>query len=81
MQSLHCKLETLRLSGCLVTEKGCAPLASALHSNSSHLKKLELSNNNLKDPVFKLLSVGLKSPHCKMETLSHNSTKTSASNR
>uniref|UniRef100_A0A674A6A1 B30.2/SPRY domain-containing protein n=1 Tax=Salmo trutta TaxID=8032 RepID=A0A674A6A1_SALTR len=65
----HCKLETLRLSGCLVTEEGCASLVSALRSNPSHLRKLDLSNNDLKDSGVKLLSAGLEDPHCKLETL------------
>ncbi|PWA33784.1 hypothetical protein CCH79_00017292, partial [Gambusia affinis] len=34
------------LSGCLVTEEGCASLASALSSNPSHLKELDLSYNH-----------------------------------
>uniref|UniRef100_A0A8K9UF27 B30.2/SPRY domain-containing protein n=1 Tax=Oncorhynchus mykiss TaxID=8022 RepID=A0A8K9UF27_ONCMY len=66
----HCKLETLRLSGCLVTEEGCASLVSALRSNPSHLRELDLSNNDLKDSGVKLLSAGLGNPHCKLETLS-----------
>uniref|UniRef100_A0AAZ3QCY0 NACHT, LRR and PYD domains-containing protein 12-like n=1 Tax=Oncorhynchus tshawytscha TaxID=74940 RepID=A0AAZ3QCY0_ONCTS len=65
----HCKLETLRLSGCLVTEEGCAPLVSALRSNPSHLRELDLSNNDLKDSGVKLLSAGLGNPYCKLETL------------
>uniref|UniRef100_A0A674CSS2 B30.2/SPRY domain-containing protein n=1 Tax=Salmo trutta TaxID=8032 RepID=A0A674CSS2_SALTR len=65
----HCKLETLRLSGCLVTEEGCASLVSALTSNPSHLRELDLSNNDLKDSGVKLLSAGLGNPHCKLETL------------
>uniref|UniRef100_A0AAZ3RVP3 NACHT, LRR and PYD domains-containing protein 12-like n=1 Tax=Oncorhynchus tshawytscha TaxID=74940 RepID=A0AAZ3RVP3_ONCTS len=65
----HCKLETLRLSGCLVTEEGCASLVSALESNPSHLRELDLSNNDLKDSGVKLLSAGLGNPHCKLETL------------
>ncbi|XP_064873064.1 NLR family CARD domain-containing protein 3-like [Oncorhynchus nerka] len=65
----HCKLETLRLSGCLVTEEGCASLVSALESNPSHLRELDLSNNDLKDSGVKLLSDGLGNPHCKLETL------------
>ncbi|XP_055797323.1 NACHT, LRR and PYD domains-containing protein 12-like [Salvelinus fontinalis] len=65
----HCKLETLRLSGCLVTEEGCASLVSALRSNPSHLRELDLSNNDLKDSGVKLLSAGLENPHCKLETL------------
>uniref|UniRef100_A0AAZ3PMY4 NACHT, LRR and PYD domains-containing protein 12-like n=1 Tax=Oncorhynchus tshawytscha TaxID=74940 RepID=A0AAZ3PMY4_ONCTS len=65
----HCKLETLRLSGCLVTEEGCASLVSALKSNPSHLRELDLSNNDLKDSGVKLLSAGLGNPYCKLETL------------
>uniref|UniRef100_A0AAZ3Q9P9 FISNA domain-containing protein n=1 Tax=Oncorhynchus tshawytscha TaxID=74940 RepID=A0AAZ3Q9P9_ONCTS len=65
----HCKLETLRLSGCLVTEEGCASLVLALRSNPSHLRELDLSNNDLKDSGVKLLSDGLGNPHCKLETL------------
>ncbi|XP_052375875.1 NACHT, LRR and PYD domains-containing protein 3-like isoform X6 [Oncorhynchus keta] len=65
----HCKLETLRLSGCLVTEEGCASLVSALKSNSSHLRELDLSNNDLKDSGVELLSAGLGNPYCKLETL------------
>uniref|UniRef100_A0A8C7TCL2 NACHT domain-containing protein n=1 Tax=Oncorhynchus mykiss TaxID=8022 RepID=A0A8C7TCL2_ONCMY len=65
----HCKLETLRLSGCGVTEEGCASLVSVLRSNPSHLRELDLSNNDLKDSGVKLLSAGLENPHCKLETL------------
>uniref|UniRef100_A0A674DEF9 B30.2/SPRY domain-containing protein n=1 Tax=Salmo trutta TaxID=8032 RepID=A0A674DEF9_SALTR len=52
------------LSGCLVTEEGCASLVSALRSNPSHLRELDLSNNDLKDSGVKLLSAGLGNPHC-----------------
>nr|XP_046193004.1 NACHT, LRR and PYD domains-containing protein 12-like isoform X3 [Oncorhynchus gorbuscha] len=65
----HCKLEILRLSGCLVTEEGCTFLASALESNPSHLRELDLSNNDLKGSGVDLLSAGLGNPHCKLETL------------
>ncbi|XP_052365349.1 NLR family CARD domain-containing protein 3-like isoform X4 [Oncorhynchus keta] len=65
----HCKLETLRLSGCGVTEEGCASLVSALKSNPSHLRELDLSNNDLNDSGVKMLSVGLGNPHCKLDTL------------
>nr|XP_029529703.1 NLR family CARD domain-containing protein 3-like [Oncorhynchus nerka] len=59
----------VRLSGCGVTEEGCASLVSALESNPSHLRELDLSNNDLKDSGVKLLSAGLGNPHCKLETL------------
>uniref|UniRef100_A0A673YLU2 NACHT domain-containing protein n=1 Tax=Salmo trutta TaxID=8032 RepID=A0A673YLU2_SALTR len=65
----HCKLEILRLSGCGVTEEGCASLVSALRSNPSHLRELDLNNNDLKDSGVKLLSAGLGNPHCKLEIL------------
>ncbi|XP_073702727.1 NACHT, LRR and PYD domains-containing protein 3-like [Garra rufa] len=65
----HCKLEKLRLSDCDITAEGCAALASALRSNPSHLRELDLTANNLGDRSVKLLSAGLKYPHCKLEIL------------
>uniref|UniRef100_A0A7N6FF77 B30.2/SPRY domain-containing protein n=1 Tax=Anabas testudineus TaxID=64144 RepID=A0A7N6FF77_ANATE len=65
----HCKLKTLRLSGCLITEKVCASLASALRSNPSHLRELDLSYNHPGDSGVKLLSAGLKDPHWRLDTL------------
>uniref|UniRef100_W5LQC1 NACHT domain-containing protein n=1 Tax=Astyanax mexicanus TaxID=7994 RepID=W5LQC1_ASTMX len=50
-------------------EKSCALLASILSSNSSNLRELNLSSNELLDPGMKLLSAGLENPHCKLETL------------
>ncbi|KAM4602031.1 protein NLRC3-like [Polymixia lowei] len=67
--SPHCRLETLRLSGCLLTEEGCASLASALSSNPSHLRELDLSYNHPGDSGVKLLSAGVEDPHWKLETL------------
>lgn len=46
----------LRLSGCLVTEKGCESLVSALKSNPSHLKELDLSYNDPGETGSKKLS-------------------------
>ncbi|KAM9358461.1 NLR family CARD domain-containing protein 3-like [Symphorus nematophorus] len=69
LESPHCKLETLSLSGCWITEEGCGSLASALSSNPSHLRELDLSYNHPGDSGVKVLSAGLKDPHCKLETL------------
>ncbi|XP_071324053.1 NLR family CARD domain-containing protein 3-like isoform X10 [Trachinotus anak] len=69
IESLHCRLETLSLSGCLVTEEGCVSLASALSSNPSHLRELDLSYNHPGDSGVKLLSAGLEDPHWRLDTL------------
>ncbi|XP_048883046.1 uncharacterized protein LOC125749639 isoform X21 [Brienomyrus brachyistius] len=65
----HCKLEILRLSGCRVREEGCSSLASALRSNPSHLRELDLSYNHPGDSGVKLLSAVLEDPSCKLEKL------------
>ncbi|KAK7933638.1 hypothetical protein WMY93_004534 [Mugilogobius chulae] len=46
LKSAPCRLETLRLSGCLVTERGGTALASALSSTHAHLRTLDLSYNH-----------------------------------
>ncbi|XP_051744817.1 protein NLRC5-like isoform X21 [Ctenopharyngodon idella] len=68
LNSVKCKLEILRLSKCDLTEESCSALASVLNSDSSSLKHLDLSNNNLKDSGVKFLSDGLKE-NCKLEKL------------
>ncbi|KAJ8007708.1 hypothetical protein DPEC_G00096970 [Dallia pectoralis] len=61
--------KTALLSGCGITEEGCASLVSALKSNHSHLIELDLSNNDLKDTGVKQVSDLVKDPQCKLETL------------
>uniref|UniRef100_A0A3P9DJ00 NACHT LRR and PYD domain-containing protein n=1 Tax=Maylandia zebra TaxID=106582 RepID=A0A3P9DJ00_9CICH len=58
------------LSGCNLSERSCDALSSVLNSQSSSLKELDLSNNDLRDSGVKLLSAALQSPHCTLETLS-----------
>ncbi|XP_039899223.1 NACHT, LRR and PYD domains-containing protein 12-like [Simochromis diagramma] len=68
LESPYCTLETLSLSGCLITEEGSTSLASALSSNPSHLRELDLSYNHPGDSVQSLLA-GLKDPHWRLDTL------------
>ena len=58
-----------RLSGCLITQEGCASLASALSSNPSHLRELDLSYNHPGDSGAALLSAGLEDPRWRLDTL------------
>ncbi|XP_048020981.1 NACHT, LRR and PYD domains-containing protein 12-like [Megalobrama amblycephala] len=57
-----------QLNHCNITAEGCAALASALRSNS-HLRELDLTQNIIGGAGLKLLSDGLKDPHCKLEKL------------
>uniref|UniRef100_A0A3Q3JG58 B30.2/SPRY domain-containing protein n=1 Tax=Monopterus albus TaxID=43700 RepID=A0A3Q3JG58_MONAL len=81
--SPHCKLESLRsgltscvslsglwqLSGCCITKAGCASLASALSSNPSHLRKLDLSYNHPGNSGKKLLLAQEEDPHWRLDHL------------
>ncbi|KAA0701567.1 NACHT, LRR and PYD domains-containing protein 10 [Triplophysa tibetana] len=69
LENPQCKLETLKLIQCKITDEGCVALTSALRSNPSHLRHLDLSDNNVGDSGVKLISTVLENPHCKLETL------------
>ncbi|XP_056438575.1 NLR family CARD domain-containing protein 3-like, partial [Gadus chalcogrammus] len=61
--------KTSLMNGCRLSERCCEALASVLSSNFSSLRELDLSNNDLQDSGVKLLSAGLGSPDCTLETL------------
>ncbi|KAM9481023.1 LOW QUALITY PROTEIN: NACHT, LRR and PYD domains-containing protein 3-like [Clarias gariepinus] len=50
----ECKLETLWLIKCRITDRHCAALTAALKLNSSHLKYLDLMGNKLGNSVTQL---------------------------
>ncbi|XP_073721412.1 uncharacterized protein [Misgurnus anguillicaudatus] len=68
LKDKHCRLNTLILSGCGLTEESCSALASVLRSKSG-LKELDMSNNNLQDSGVKKLHNGLQNTNCQLHKL------------
>uniref|UniRef100_A0A672SUU6 NACHT LRR and PYD domain-containing protein n=1 Tax=Sinocyclocheilus grahami TaxID=75366 RepID=A0A672SUU6_SINGR len=74
------KLEILALGCCDVTDEGCSAVTSALKSNPSHLRELNLSGNQLGDSGVKHLCDLLRNPQCKLEKLERSGNRLKQSN-
>ncbi|KAM4543505.1 protein NLRC3-like [Fundulus diaphanus] len=68
LESPCCRLETLCLASCGLSEVGCGALGSALKVNAS-LTELDLSRNHLQDSGVARLSAELQSSPSKLQTL------------
>lgn len=60
---------SLRLCDCRLSWTSCEALSSVIGSQSSSLRVLDLSDNDLHDFGVKLLADGLQNSHCKLEIL------------
>ncbi|XP_029938941.1 NLR family CARD domain-containing protein 3-like [Salarias fasciatus] len=70
LENFNCELEALWLAECEITPAGCGFLGSALRTNPSHLKTLDLSGNTLGDTGVEQLRGFLESSDCILESLS-----------
>nr|XP_055053434.1 NACHT, LRR and PYD domains-containing protein 12-like [Misgurnus anguillicaudatus] len=71
LKNPDCKLEILEFYDCDITVEGCVALTSALRSNPSHLRELDLRNNGLGHPGVQPLCDLRDDPHYKLEKLMH----------
>nr|UTQ10231.1 NLRP12-like protein 1 [Ctenopharyngodon idella] len=69
LKNPNCQLEILRLSGCMVTAEGCGYVSSALSSNPSRLRELDLSYNHPGNSGVNLLTNKLNHQNCTLDKL------------
>ncbi|KAI4903409.1 hypothetical protein NFI96_025899, partial [Prochilodus magdalenae] len=68
LRNENSKLEKLELANCSITAEGCSALFTALQSNASQLRELNLNSNKPGDSVRELSDL-LKKENCTLEKL------------
>ncbi|GAA6083659.1 NACHT, LRR and PYD domains-containing protein 3-like isoform X6 [Tachysurus ichikawai] len=69
LSNTNCKLQSLRLSCCEFTERGFFDIASALKSNPTCLRYLDLSKNFPGKTAMEKLCAAIRQPSCTLQTL------------
>uniref|UniRef100_A0AAZ1Y208 NACHT domain-containing protein n=1 Tax=Oreochromis aureus TaxID=47969 RepID=A0AAZ1Y208_OREAU len=69
LENPRCKLETLRLERCDLSEISCDYLEAVLKLNPSYPREVDLSNHKLQDSGVKQLCLLLENPQHQIETL------------
>ncbi|XP_078811146.1 NACHT, LRR and PYD domains-containing protein 12-like [Oryzias latipes] len=69
LENPNCRLESLRLRICSLSDFSCGLLGFALMSNPSHLKELDLRSADFQSSAMQHLCAFLENPHCRLKTL------------
>uniref|UniRef100_A0A3P9KDU2 NACHT LRR and PYD domain-containing protein n=1 Tax=Oryzias latipes TaxID=8090 RepID=A0A3P9KDU2_ORYLA len=69
LENPNCKLESLRLRICSLSDFSCGVLGFALMSNPSHLKELDLRSADFQSSAMQHLCAFLENPHCRLKIL------------
>uniref|UniRef100_H2LD89 NACHT LRR and PYD domain-containing protein n=1 Tax=Oryzias latipes TaxID=8090 RepID=H2LD89_ORYLA len=69
LENPNCKLESLRLRICSLSDFSCGLLGFALMSNPSHLKELDLRSADFQSSAMQHLCAFLENPHCRLKIL------------
>ncbi|XP_073721436.1 uncharacterized protein [Misgurnus anguillicaudatus] len=67
LKNHQCQLQILRLSDCIISERGYKTLYSALRANPSHLIELDLSGNDPGESGVKLIYDLIQDPKCALK--------------
>ncbi|KAK3548004.1 hypothetical protein QTP70_001914, partial [Hemibagrus guttatus] len=69
LQDPDCKLTTMKLKDCSITEEGCSALSSSFHSNPEHIREMDLSENKFGNSGVQKLCALLQHQSCNLQIL------------